>query len=294
MQSSIEIYDNRVLDILNSEFQLLVLCDDCQFTEGPLWNDDGFYLFSDIPANSIYSIHPGEEKKVFLEKSGTGDPMHADLNPEQAGSNGLAYDINGDLLVCRHGSHSVARYTNTLDDIVNCYDGKPLNSPNDLAVHRNGTVFFSDPPYGLKEGKSNESKYQSSSRVYALKDKELNVVCEKYEYPNGVILSKDEKHLFICSNKPFEAFISVYDANTFDFVQVFAKENSDGMEIDDAGNLYLCNREGLIVLNSDGKRAALIRLPNIPSNCCWGGNLKRDLLVTARNYVLLLKDFKRS
>jgi gluconolactonase len=266
------------------------LSDESKFTEGPVWNPAGFYLFSDIPDNRIYRIAPGQRKHLFLSESGTNDPFNVDLNPEQAGSNGLCNDHDGGLLICRHGSHSIARYKNQLQTFIDSYGGRPLNSPNDLVLHNNGTLFFSDPPYGLKDGKLNPARFQDKAAVYAWKNGALHVVCDRYQYPNGVALSPGQSELYICSNKPFEKFISVYDAHTFEYKNVFAEENSDGMEVDRHGNLYLCNREGLLVLDASGKRLALFHLAATPANCCWGGPSMRDLLITARQYVFLVKD----
>ena len=271
---------------------LETLADDCLFTEGPVWNPEGYYLFSDITANTIYRIIPGRKKELFLENSGTSDADDPLIKRDQAGSNGLGYDRNGDLLICRHGAHAVARYDGKqIAHLVDQFKGRPLNSPNDLIVHSDGRIYFSDPPYGLKDGKLMPENFHKVAGVYCRKGEELELVCDRYQYPNGVCLSPDEKTLYICSNKPFEAFISMYDTGTHIYKGVFAEENSDGIETDPEGRIYLCNKDGIIVLDQRGERVALIRLPAIPANICWGGAERKDLLITARQYVFLIRGF---
>lgn len=291
MHPSLTIYQNEVHNFISADFEIRLLAGDCLFTEGPVWNREGYYLFSDIPANCIYKIDEAGKKSVFLNNSGTDDPQDDEINQQQAGSNGLAYGLNGELLVCRHGNHSLSAYDGQeLKTLVNAFGGRSLNSPNDLIVHSNGAIYFSDPPYGLKDGKLNPAKFQDTAAVYCYREGEVSVVSEKFQYPNGVCLSPDEKQLYICSNKPFEKFILLYDVASHHFIRVFAEENSDGIEIDAHGNIYLCSKEGIIILNSKGERMALIPLPFIPANACWGGQQGKDLFITARSSVFLIKD----
>jgi len=119
------------------------------------------------------------------------------------------------------------------------------------------------------------------------------LICDKYQYPNGVCLSKDQKNLYICSNKPFEKFISVYDTSANQFVKIFAEENSDGIEADRYDNIYLCNKDGIIILDQKGERLAVLQLPTIPANICWGGKNLNDLFITARENVFLVKGLHR-
>ena len=294
MHSSLKVYNEEVFNFINKDFEIINLADDCLFTEGPVWNSQGFYLFSDIPANCIYKISERSPKEVFLNNSGTNDPLHPDLKTDQAGSNGLAYDIKGDLLVCQHGGHAIAKYDGkSLKPFIHNFQNKPFNSPNDLILHSDGRIYFSDPPYGLKDGKPNTEKYQPLAGVYCYKDGVCELISDKYQYPNGVCLSPDEKVLYICSNKPFENFISAYDTSTHKFLKTFAKETSDGIECDDSANIYLCNKDGIIILDSNGKRLALIELESIPANICWGGKNRKDLFITARENTFLIKGFHK-
>lgn len=294
MNPSLTVYDDVILQFINNDFEIEILADDCLFTEGPVWNSIGFYLFSDITANTVYKLIPGQEKEVFIPNSGTEHLSDEDLKPDQVGSNALAYDNKGNLLVCRHGSHEIAKWDGRqLESYINSYQGKPFNSPNDLIFDEQGRVFFSDPPYGLKDGKLNPEKFQPLGGVYCFNDGTIQLICDKYQYPNGVCITQNKKELYICSNKPFEKFISVYDLQTLRFKKKLAEQNSDGIKCDRHGNVYLCNKDGIIILNEEGKRLALIEFPSVPANICWGGKNLKDLFVTARQNVFLIKNLLR-
>ena len=294
MHPSLKVYDTAIEQYINTDFEIEALDTNCLFTEGPVWNKEGYYLFSDITGNCVCKITPGQAKKVYIPQSGTTRANDPDLKPGQEGSNALAYDAEGRLLVCQHGSHAIAWYDGkTLKPYMTGYNGRPFNSPNDLIIHSDGRIYFSDPPYGLKDGKLNPDKFQPLAAVYQWKDGELTLVCDKYQYPNGVCLSPDERTLFICSNKPFEQFIAMYDTGSNQFKGIFAEETSDGIEVDHHGNIYLCNKDGIIVLNTKGKRMALLPLPTIPANICWGGPQMNDLFITARENVFLIRSFRK-
>ncbi|HWJ26487.1 MAG TPA: SMP-30/gluconolactonase/LRE family protein, partial [Flavisolibacter sp.] len=264
--------------------------------EGPVWNEEGFYLYSDIPANCVYKISEKGNKDVYIQNSGTDHPDDPDLEQarKQIGSNALAYDHKGDLLICQHGGHAIAKYDGKrLQQLVSSYQDKPFNSPNDLILHTDGRIYFSDPPYGLKDGKLNPEKFQPLAGVYCWNKGNLELICKKYQYPNGVCLTNDQKTLYICSTKPFEKFISAYDTANNQFKKIFAEENSDGIEVDRCDNVYLCNQDGIIILDAKGERMALIQLPTVPANICWGGEGMNDLFITARENIFLIRGLQR-
>lgn len=271
------------------DIQIDILDNSCSFTEGPLWHPEGFYLFSDIPCNTVYKIVPGKEKEIYLQPSGCTHNGLSDLS-EQIGSNGLAWDNEGNLLLCQHGNGAVGVYANgDLQPLLDKQDGRPFNSPNDIVVHPDGTIFFSDPPYGLKDAKLNPSIRQDASAFYAWRNNTLTAFCTEYDYPNGLCLSPDNSTIYVCSNKPSERFILAYDTATLSRKGMVAAENSDGMKCDEAGNLWLCTKEGIIVIDDRGRRLKKIELPAIPANCCWGGRNKKELFITARQFVFLLR-----
>ncbi|HVK97972.1 MAG TPA: SMP-30/gluconolactonase/LRE family protein, partial [Flavisolibacter sp.] len=186
MNAALTVLHSSIEDFINTGFEIETLANDCSFTEGPLWHSSGHYLFSDIPANVIYKIVPGNEKEIYLTNSGTDKPDDEYIRKEQAGSNGLAFDQDGSLIICQHGSHRISKYQNELKPFITEYKGKPFNSPNDLILHSNGKLFFSDPPYGLKDQKLNPEKFQPVAGVYCWSNGDLHLICDKYQYPNGV------------------------------------------------------------------------------------------------------------
>jgi gluconolactonase len=287
------IYHSSLNNYINTDFQLELLDDTCLFSEGPVWNKSGYYLFSDISSNIINKITPGEVKEVYLEHSGCADEDSAEL-PRMMGSNGLAYDHEEKLLVCRHGDHDVACYDgNYLVSYISSYNGKTFNSPNDIVVHRNGNVFFSDPPYGLKDQKINSEKYQPLAGVYCWREGKVELMWNKMLFPNGVCLSPDEESLFVCSNKPFEANVLEFDVKTLAFKRILGPYNSDGIKCDRHSNLYLCNKDGIIIIDPNGEKLGLIQLPTIPSNLCWGGREGKDLFITARQNIFLIRNLQK-
>lgn len=274
---------------INTDFELELLDDQCAFSEGPIWNAEGYYLFSDIPSNIISKIIPGEAKEVYLANSGCSDPMQAEL-PRMMGSNGLAY-LDKDLLICQHGDHGLARYNGEeLKPFLSTYKNRKLNSPNDIVVHSNQTIFFSDPPYGLKDQKLNAEKYQPVAGFYCWREGELQLFSDAYQYPNGVCFSPGQQYVYTCSNKPFEAFVLEFDAYTLQLKRTVCKENSDGIETDPHGNFYLCNKDGMLIINQRGERIGLIQLPTVPANCCWGGKELKDLFICARQNIFFVKN----
>jgi gluconolactonase len=286
-------FQQEIKNYINTGFEIELLDKTCLFSEGPVWNKEGYYLFSDIPNNVINKIIPGTPKEIYLSNSGCSNEAEADL-PRMMGSNGLAYDAENNLFVCQHGDHAVARlYQSSLIPVITSYQNKKLNSPNDIVIDSNGSVFFSDPPYGLADQKLNPEKYQSLAGFYCFRNEELKLFCDKYQYPNGVCISPDGKFLYTCSNKPFEAFVLEFFVKDLSQKRVVCQENSDGIKCDAYGNLYLCNKEGIIVVDTKGKRMGLIQLPTIPANCCWGGKNLKDLFICARENIFLIRNLQK-
>ena len=291
-QLSIEIINAIASSFIDTEAQLKVLDSTGKFTEGPVWHPEGFYLFSDITLNNIFKYSEEKGKENFLSNSGTSNVKDEDLNEAMAGSNGLAWNKQMELLVCRHGSHEVAKLKEgKLQTIIGEFEGRPLNSPNDIICDGSGRIWFSDPPYGLKDGKLNPERYQSKARVYCFSGEKLIPVSERYKYPNGLCFSPDESKVYIVSNKPDENFISVYDTQSLDLLQTIKDVNSDGLKCDEKGNLYGASKEGIVVLSSEGEKLAVITLPEIAANLCFGGTEGKDLFITARQHIFLIRGF---
>ncbi|MDB5197496.1 MAG: hypothetical protein JWP88_1867 [Flaviaesturariibacter sp.] len=293
MHPQLTLYKEAAASVINTAFEIEKLDDGCAFSEGPVWNPEGFYLYSDIPANAIYKIVPGQKKEVYIKPSGCTH-QSIELLSDQIGSNGLAYDKNGALFICQHGNGAVAKATGHQAEVfLSSPCDKPFNSPNDIVVHSNGTIYFSDPPYGLKDAKLNPAIRQSTTPFYAWRNGKLNAFCTQYQFPNGLCISPDGSSLYICSNKPFERFILEYDTITLERKRVVAAENGDGIKCDQHGNLYLCTKEGVLIIDENGERLAKIGLETIPANCCWGGAFGNDLFITARQNLFLIRNLQK-
>lgn len=293
-QPSLTIYKNELTNYIHTDFEIDLLDDSCSFSEGPVWNKEGYYLFSDIPLNAIYKISPDQPKQIHIAASGC-TLLDTSFLSEQIGSNGLTYDYNGNLLVCQHGNGAIGRFDGKeLHSYITSYNGKRFNSPNDIVVHADGTVFFTDPPYGLKDQKLVPPSFQPLAGLYAWRDGELTIIEDDLQYPNGVCLSPDQNILYCCSSKPFEKLVLAFDAHSGKFLNVVIQENSDGIKCDPHGNLYLCSKEGILVLDADGNQLGKIELATIPANACWGGVDGRDLFITARQNIFLIRQLLKA
>jgi gluconolactonase len=274
------------------------------WVEGPLWSDAGL-LFSDIPRNSIFRWKPGAAPRLFLKPSGyTGE---APFEGKEPGSNGLAFDNAGKLVLCEHGDRRIARLERggrkvTLADR---FQGKRLNSPNDLVFHSSGDLYFTDPPFGLPKTFDDPGKELEFSGVYRLSPTgQLTLVSKELRAPNGIAFSPTEKKLYVSnadtSNAVWMAF-DVQDDGTLGTGRVFfnatpwtrnAKGAPDGMKTDQEGNLFAAGPGGLHVFAPDGTHLGSIELGRATSNCAWGedGSL---LYITAGSAIYRVRSSTR-
>jgi gluconolactonase len=261
------------------------------WAEGPVWiKDGGFLVLSDIPKNQIVKWQDGKGKSVFMEKSGyLGDKT--DL--KEPGTNGLTTDAEGRLVMCQHGERRVARLEKdgkTVKVLVDKYEGKRFNSPNDLVYHSNGDLYFTDPPYGLmkKERKAGEPEFPGMELdfcgVYRLsKDGKLTLLTKELSKPNGIAFSPDEKTLYIANSDPAKPIWVAFpvkadgtlgQGKTFfdstDWVKEKKKGLPDGMKVDKDGNVFATGPGGLHVFTPDGTHLGTIATGVATANCNWG------------------------
>jgi gluconolactonase len=245
-----------------------------QFVEGPVWQNGGL-LFSDIPANTIYRWTPDSGAFVFLNPSGN--------------SNGLVLDANGNVLMAQHGKRQVARLEPDGSETVlaSHYDGKRLNSPNDIAVKSDGALFFTDPPYGINANQEELHFYgiyrlAPSGSLYLL-DQTLN-------RPNGLAFSPDESKLYVGDAETRRIYIwdVVADtvlANKRQFAFMNATGYTDGMKVDSAGNLFASGPFGVWVYAANGTILDTILVPGQTTNCNWGDADGKTLYITSGTAV---------
>jgi len=248
-----------------------------QFTEGPVWNAyEGFLLFSDIPANHILKWTPSEGITTFRKPSGN--------------SNGLTYDREGRLIICEHGNRRLSRIERdrTYTVLADKFEGKRLNSPNDVVVKSDGTIYFTDPPYGIKP-EQQELPFQGVFRLDP-NNKELTLLVKDFDRPNGLAFSPDEEVLYIADSSG-RRHVRAFDVNpdgtlskSCVFAEIRSKDpgNPDGMKVDVEGNLYVSAAGGIWVFSVKGERLGIIRTPETPANCAWGDADWKSLFITAR------------
>jgi YD repeat-containing protein len=257
---------------------------DFKFVEGPVWNPEGYLLFSDIPANQIIKFVPGSAPTVFREPSGN--------------SNGLTYDPSGRLLMCEHTNRRVTRLEpdGGITVLAASYESRRLNSPNDIVVRSDGSIYFTDPPYGIPQGEKQELDFQGVYKISP--DGKLALLARDFERPNGLALSPDEHTLYIDDSERRHVRASdVAPDGTISNGRVLAELKSDreggpdGMKVDRKGNLYVTGPGGIWVFNSAGRHLGTILTPELPANCGWGDKDFRTLYMTARTglYKIRLK-----
>lgn len=243
-----------------------------------MWKD-GSLIFSDIPASKIYKWSPDSVTTVFLEPSGN--------------SNGLSFDKNGNLILAQHGERSIARLETDGSQTVlaSHYEGKKLNSPNDIAVKSDGSIFFTDPPYGISK-EQEELGYYGIYRISPAG--EVQLLDKTLRRPNGIVFSPDEKKLYVndCEAKIIYMWDVVSDTAIANKKQ-FAVTNLDGygvdgMKVDLHGNLYSTGPNGLWVFSPDGTLLKTIEVPGQVTNCNWGGKDGNTLLITSGSEVYSL------
>jgi gluconolactonase len=269
--------------LIDKDARLEKVADGFQFTEGPVWNSAGFLLFSDIPANQIVKFVPGAALTAFRTPSGN--------------SNGLTYDRAGRLLACEHSNRRVTRQEadGSLTVLASSYDGKKLNSPNDIVVRSDGTIYFSDPPYGIRE----EQKELPFQGVYKISPEgKLTLLAQDFDRPNGIALSPDEKTLYVDDSARLHVrAFDVAPDGSISHGRILAELKSarqgvpDGMKVDRKGNLYVTGPGGVWVFDKRGKHLGTILMAELPANCGWGDADYRTLYLTARTglYRIRLK-----
>jgi gluconolactonase len=266
-----------------------------EFTEGPVWTRDGALLFSSPNTNAIYRWTPAGTLDVFRPKSGyTG----VDIGRyHQPGSNGLTFSPDGLLTICQHGNRRVLRVNPHGDTTVlaDSYEGRRLNSPNDLVYRSDGTLFFTDPPFGLPNAFDDPAKELPFSGVFRARDGQVELVTDELEGPNGLAFSPDERWLYV-GNWDFERTVVMrYDPDTgvgeafFDMTGAPGDDAIDGIKVDSAGNVYVCGPGGIWVISPEGEHLGTLRLPEAPHNLAWGDDDGRTLYVTAETSVYRIR-----
>ena len=262
-----------------------------QFIEGPVWHPDGYLLFSDPNANTIYRWSAEGAVSVFRTKSGyTGFDIG---EYHQPGSNGLTLDPNGLLTIDEHGNRRVTRLERTgqITVLADRYDGKRLNSPNDLVYRSDGTLYFTDPPFGLPKAFDDPRKELPFSGVYMVKDGQVVLLTKELTGPNGIAFSPDEKYLYVDDWDLKHRVLMRYEVNPdgtiangkvfYDFTRETEPVALDGIKVDQAGNVFVSAPGGVWILSPGGKALGRIVPPEHDANLAFGEADGKSLFLTA-------------
>lgn len=269
-------------DILKESAEIQQITAGHQFTEGPFWHDDGFLLYSDIPANKIFQWTPEGKKIIFLDPSGN--------------SNGITDDRKGGMIIAQHaGTLSRVDTNGNTTLLLDSYQGKRFNSPNDLMVTSEGIIYFTDPPYGVQP----EERELDFSGVYRWKKgmEEAELLFDEFETPNGLVFTPDENHFYVNDTQTGQIYVfDVAEDGNVSKGALFAKVGSaasngaaDGMVVDEAGNLYTTGPGGVHVFDDEGNKITLIETPERVTNLEWGGEDNKILYMTSPSGVYSLE-----
>lgn len=308
---SIERLDPALDKLVPPDARLEIVAEGFDWSEGPVWvpEQGGFLLFSDIPRNKIYRWDSRSGLADFLTPSGyTGDVPRGG----ERGSNGLALDRQGHLLLCQHGDRRVARLDAPLSapqprytTLADRYQGHRFNSPNDLVVDSSGAVYFTDPPFGMAKYQDDVSKIEGKEiplqGVYRIApDGTVTLVVKDLERPNGIALSPDVKTLYVANSEKARPVWMAYPVQPdgtvgagrvlFDASALVDKRQGvpDGMAVDKDGNLFAAGPGGVLVITPEGKHLGTLLTTQATSNCTFGED-GRTLFITADGYLLRVR-----
>lgn len=282
--------------IIAPETSIEKLADGFSFTEGPVWHPDGFLLFSDPNLNMIYRYNP-INKNVTIYQSHSGYTGTDIGSLGQPGSNGLAIDAQGRLLVCQHGNRQVIRHEikGPVTVLANQADGKRLNSPNDIVIKSDGTVYFTDPPYGLSKHYNDPKKELDYQGVFLIKNGKVITVAKDCGGPNGIAFSPDEKYLYVSNwdirdihhSKDIWRYEVQPDGTLkngkifYSFNYTLDGEALDGLKVDLEGNVFSSAPGGVYIIDPNARLLGKIECPERPANMAWGDADGKTLYLTA-------------
>ncbi len=282
--------DSRIDALVPTDAQIEKLADGYVFTEGPVWiRSESRLLFSDVRANAIHQWSEEAGASPFIDPVFDGDPQGL----RSLSSNGLTLDAEGSLVICEHGNRRISRLEpdGARTTVVDNYEGNRLNSPNDATYGSDGSLYFTDPPYGLEGLEASPLRELDFNGIYRLHpDGELELLVRDQSRPNGIALSPDESVLYVANSDENQKVWFAYDLDEngasngrvfYDVNDQSAEGAADGMKVDRAGHLFATGPGGVWVFAPDGSHLGTIMPDEVPANVGWGGD-GRTLYMTAR------------
>ena len=279
--------------IVPADYEIEKLAGNLMFTEGPLWVEEGgpYLLFSDVRGNANYKWDPASgQVSDFRKPVYPGDYEEG----QYVGPNGITLDPQGRIIICEHANRRIVRIEKDGSEtvIADKYNGKRLNSPNDIVYKSDGWAYFTDPPYGLAKQDDDPAKELAFNGIYRLSaDGKVELLNDKQTRPNGLAFSPDEKTLYVANSDAARKVWMAYGVNddgTLDEGRVFhdataetAEGLPDGLKVDKQGNLYLTGPGGVWIFSPEGKHLGTIQADEVPANVGWGDDGK-VLYMTAR------------
>jgi gluconolactonase len=279
--------------------KIFKLAEGFRFTEGPVWSPQGYLLFSDPNSNTIYKYTPEGDLSVFRDKSGYEGADIAEYG--QPGSNGLTFDEQGRLTINQHGNRRVIRLEKDgqVTVLADRYDGKRLNSPNDLVYRSDGTLFFTDPPFGLPKFFDDPRKETPYSGLYMVFGGEVKLLSTDFTGPNGLAFSPDERYLYVGNWEEKKKVVMRYDVAAdgklsngklfFDMTNAPGEDAIDGVKTDRQGNVYVSGPGGIWVISAEGKHLGTITAPRHAHNFAWGDADGKTLYIAARSALYKMR-----
>ena len=279
------------------------LADGFEWSEGPVWVSNGSYLlFSDIPNNTVYRWDEENGLQVYLRPAGY---MWSDPPGAEMGTNGLVIDAEGRLLMADHGNRQIVRLDSTnftRATLAARYNGKRLNSPNDLVIRSNGDIYFTDPPYGLRELNDDPAKELPFNGVYRLRPTgEVTLLTDELSFPNGIGFSPDERTLYVANSDPGRPIWMAFDVSpdgmtsngrvffdASDLVRAGMRGMPDGLVVDRSGNIFATGPGGVLVFNPAGDHLGTISTGELIANATFGDD-GSTLYMTSDNFLARIR-----
>jgi gluconolactonase len=268
-------------------------------TEGPVWVRDGYLLFSSPNTNTIYRWAPDGTVNVFRAKSGYNGFDIGEF--PQPGSSGLTFDRSDRLTICQHGHRRIIRVESRskITVLADCYQGQRLNSPYDLVYRSDGSLYFTDPPFGLPQNFDDPRRELPYSGVFRSLEGQITLLTRELAAPSGIAFSPDEQFLYIGNWEPQKKVVMRYPMNEdgtvapgevfYDMTWATGENAVAGLKVDQAGNLYVCGPGGVWILSSEGQVLGMIKGPEIQHNLAWGDQDGRTLFMTAMTGVYRMR-----